>query len=243
MRSLILSMLMSATGAMAQAPSQAPVSLVTKEFAPYIISKEGVASGIATDIVGILFQRVGIGTDGPELVPWARALKRAANGPRTCLFSAARVPEREKLYKWVGPLARAEWVLFARKSDQVRLQSLDDARGRKIGTYIGDMSETYLRERGHNVETAGADVLNPQKLRSGRIELWSVARHPGMAILKGLGYEDMEVVLRYTDVDLYLGCSRDVPDETIARLNEALRQLQLEGGVQQIYKRYGYEEK
>ncbi len=238
MRKAIPALLLYANCALAQAP----VALYTEEFPPYNMTQGARLSGISTDLVELLFRQTGIATSAPEVVPWARGLQLTATQPRTCLFTAARVPEREHLYTWVGPIARAEWALYARKKDQLKVRSLEDVRNMKIGTYIGDMSIAYLRERGFRVEAASSDKLNPAKLRAGRIDLWSVSRLPGAAILKSLGYEDMEVVLRFTAVDMYIACSPDMPPSDIARLNEGLRQLYQDGSVQRIYRRYGFED-
>ncbi len=225
-----------------QAQTQKPVALYTEEFPPYNMTVNGKVAGISTDLVSRLFNSTGIATQEVKVVPWTRGLQLTATQADSCLFTTARVAERENAYTWIGPIARAEWVLFARKKDHLKPRTLEDVRHLKIGTYLGDMSITYLRERGFNVESTGTDKHNPAKLRAGRIDLWSVSRLPGAAILKEQGYDDMEPVLTFTSVDMYLACSPDMPKQTVKRLNAGLRQLFLNGSVERIYQHYGYKD-
>jgi polar amino acid transport system substrate-binding protein len=229
-------------GLCGHALAQQAITLYTEEYAPFNWrdKESGEITGLSTDIVAELFKRAGVAHAAPVSVPWARGLALTAANPGTCLFTAARVPEREALYQWVGPIGRSAWVLFARKADHIVLRSVDDARRYRIGTYIGDASVTFMRERGIKIEVAASDRLNPSKLQKRRIDLWSVGRLPGLKLLHDQGIVDMEAVLTFTEADMYLACSRDLAPGTVAQLNTTLKAMYADDTVKAIYARYGY---
>ena len=99
-------------GAMAQA--QQRLILTTEEYPPYNMSDgQGRVTGVATDIVRALLEGAGIEYE-IAVYPWARAIAMARTQVNTCVFSMSRTPEREELYRWIGPLVTNDWTLFAR---------------------------------------------------------------------------------------------------------------------------------
>jgi polar amino acid transport system substrate-binding protein len=48
----------------------------------------------------------------------------------------------------------------------------------------------------------------------------------------------LKTVLRFNSAELYLALNKDVPDETVAKLQAALDQLRKEGVVDEIMSRY-----
>ena len=220
-----------------------PITLYTEDYPPFNWQDKasGKATGLSVDIIAELMQRAGLATTAPALLPWARALVQTATVPSTCLYTTARVPEREANYRWIGPISHSEWVLFARRSDHITLRSLDDARPYQIGTYISDASVTVLREHQLQVTATSSDRLNPSKLQMGRIQLWSVGRLPGLYLQREMGITGLEPVLTFIQADMYLACNKSMDQAETARLNDILRAMYRDGTVQRIYARYGYE--
>ncbi len=174
-------------------------------------------------------------------MPWARALAQALAEPGACVFSAARSPERETRFQWIGPIGRNEMVIYARRADKIRLRSLDDARPYRIGTYLGDASSNYFVSGGFRIEPAASNRLNPQKLHMGRIDLWPVGRLSGLAMLREQGLTDLEPVLSFDRADMYLACNRAMPAPQAALLNSTLRTMYQDGTVRAIYASYGFD--
>jgi polar amino acid transport system substrate-binding protein len=48
----------------------------------------------------------------------------------------------------------------------------------------------------------------------------------------------LKTVLRFNSAELYLALNKDVPDETVAKLQAALDQMRKEGKVDEIMARY-----
>jgi polar amino acid transport system substrate-binding protein len=230
-------------GADAGAPPRRPGALyiTTEAAAPSsMLDSEGSVIGISTDKVRAVLDRAGMAYT-IELLPWKRAYAAAHNRLDACVYSTTRTPEREALFKWVGPIDSAEWVLMARADSRFALRTLDDARPYRIGTYHGDARDQYLRSRGFRVDPAPNDLTNPRKLLLGRIDLWAAALRVGSPVLEQNGWAGQIVpVLVFNRLDVYLACHRAMPDELIARLNGAFAALEREGTMRKIERAYDH---
>jgi polar amino acid transport system substrate-binding protein len=236
-KTTLLAALLSASGA---AFGEAPpaLHLTTEISAPYSMREGERVIGIGTDMVREILDRSGVAYS-IDVLPWKRAYTEALERPDGCVFSTTRTPEREPLFKWIGPIGDAEWVLMARADRKLNLQTLDDARPYRIGTYNGDARDVYLRERGFHVDPAPNDITNPRKLMLGRIDLWAAStRHSGPT-LNRLGYAGQIVpVLVFNRIHIYLACNRAVPDELVTRMNGAVEAMERDGSTRAIHRRY-----
>ncbi len=200
--------------------------------------KDGVPVGPATDRLREMMVRAHITAD-IEIVPWARAYNSALTQAGSCAYSTTRTAEREPLFKWVGPIASTEWILFGLRERGFKLASLDDARPYLIGTYLDDVRDVYLRERGFRVASVTDDVSNPKKLLVGRIDLWAASRRKMQTIIAPNGWQNKIVpVLRFNRVDLYLACNRQVSDTVMASLDAALAAMNRDGSAKAIDDKY-----
>ncbi|MET3134068.1 polar amino acid transport system substrate-binding protein [Oxalobacteraceae bacterium GrIS 1.11] len=216
------------------------MALYTLEWAPYSWRAGGKVLGISSDIVAELMTRAGLAAGKPVIVPWARGLSLTTSNAGACLFPVGRVPERENRYQWIGPIGHSEWVLFARSADRIVLHNLEEARPYLIGTMLGDLSVSYLREKNLRLDIVASDRLNPQKMERRRIDLWSSGYLPALHLLRELGVTDLQPVLTLTKVDLYLACNRRMPDAEAARLNGIVAAMLHDQTIGRIYGAYGY---
>jgi polar amino acid transport system substrate-binding protein len=234
---LLAALLVSFSGAAyAEAPSA--LHLTTETSAPYSMREGDRVTGIGTDMVRAILERSGIAYS-IDVLPWKRAYTQALERSDGCVYSTTRTPEREPLFKWIGPIGEAEWVLMARADRKLNLQTLDDARPYRIGTYNGDARDVYLRERGFHVDPAPNDLTNPRKLMLGRIDLWAASTRRSGATLERLGYAGKIVpVLVFNRIHIYLACNRAVPDELVMRMNGAVEAMERDGSARAILRRY-----
>lgn len=174
-----------------------------------------------------------------DLLPWKRAYTSALRRSNGCVYSTTRTPEREPLFRWIGPLDEAEWVLLARADRGYRFNTLEDARGLRIGTYNGDAREDYLRARGFQVDSANNDLINPRKLLMNRIDLWAASLRRGSYVLEQNGWNASIVpVLTFRTVQVYLACNKDVPEATVIRMQDALDTMERDGTSGRIERKY-----
>lgn len=213
--------------------------LATEEYPPYNMSgPNSTVTGISTDIVRALLDAAGYEYE-ITVYPWARAIALARTQVNTCVYSMSRTPEREALYKWIGPLVSNDWALFARNGSS-RPQTLDEAMMMRIGSYQGDAIVSYLQTRGHHVDVAASDDLNPRKLLMGRIDFWATGKLIGQYRLRQQRIDGIEPVLTFNHTEMYLACQLQLPDAQVQKLNQTLRALEKSGVVKKIYASYGY---
>ncbi|MGY2185988.1 Bacterial extracellular solute-binding protein, family 3 [compost metagenome] len=219
--------------------------LLTENFPPYNMAKNGKnfaqgenIDGIATDIVREIFKRADITYSLTLRFPWERVYKLALENPGYGAFVMARLPDRERLFKWVGPIGPDDWIMLAKADSKITLETLNDARKYKIGAYKGDAIAETLAKQGLNPIVVLRDQDNAKKLVSGQIDLWATGDPAGRYLARQDGVTGLKTVLRFNSAELYLALNRDVPDETVAKLQAALDQLRKEGGVDAIMGRY-----
>lgn len=215
----------------------AALQLVTEDNPPHNMLRGGKVVGLSTEKLREAFRRAGIAQQ-IELMPWARAYQSALTQEDYCVFSAARTPARESLFKWIGPVGETEWVLYTRAGWD-KPARLEDVRGKTIGGYVQDVISVWLSDHGYDVDTATSDAINPKKLLAGRIDYWASTRPRATALLNEAGLAAQVVpVLAFGHTDLYLACHPSTPDELVQRVNKALRHMRDDGTSGKIDARY-----
>ncbi|NQD94471.1 ABC transporter substrate-binding protein [Pseudomonas sp. CrR25] len=219
--------------------------LLTENLAPFNQSVNGRnfakndgITGISSDTLRAVCERAEVECQQILRFPWDRVYQQALNEPGYGLFSAARTPAREKLFKWVGPIASNDWVLMAKADSPIQLGSLQEASKYRIGGYKGDAISQYLIDRGLPVQTALRDNKNVEKLAKGQIDLWVTADPSGRYLAKQEGVDGLKVVQRFHTAELYLALNQATPEELVQRLQSALDALRSEGQLRRIVERY-----
>lgn len=224
---------------LAPAQAAAPSLYIATESSPPASMMEGRSvTGSSTEKVREIMARSGL-RYRIDLLPWKRAYTSALRRSNGCVYSTTRTPERENLFRWIGPLDEAEWVLLARADRNYRFKTLEDARGLRIGTYNGDAREEYLRSRGFEVDSAHNDLINPRKLLLNRVDLWAASLRRGSYVLEQNGWSDSIVpVLTFRTVQVYLACNKGVPEATALRMQGALEAMARDGTSRRIERQY-----
>ena len=229
----------------AEEPSDTSLVLLTENFPPYNMAKNGKnfakeenIEGIAVEIVRETFQRAGISYNLTLRFPWERIYKLALEKPGYGVFVMARLPDREALFKWVGPIGPDDWVLLAKPDSKIQLSDLEHARGYKIGAYKGDAIAETLEKQGLNPVVVLRDQDNAQKLLDGQIDLWATGDPAGRYLARQVGVTGLKTVLRFNSAQLYLALNKEVPDDVVAKLQAALDQLRRDGLIDKIMAKY-----
>ena len=221
------------------------VVLLTENFPPYNMAIDGKnfaqdsnIQGIAVEIVRETFKRAGIGYNLTLRFPWDRIYKLALEKPGYGVFVTARLPERETLFKWVGPIGPDDWIMLAKADTPIQLNTLEEARHYKIGAYKGDAIAEELGREGMNPITVLSDKDNARKLVEGQIDLWATGDPAGRYLARQEGVTGLKTVLRFNSAELFLALNKDTPDEVVNKLQAALDQLRKEGLVDRIFGKY-----
>lgn len=175
-----------------------------------------------------------------EVYPWRRAYSIMLNEPNVALFPTTRTEARENDAKWVGPLLKVSWVLFAHKDSDIELNSLEDAmQAGEICGYLGDAKLTYLENKGfENLVTRYRSFDCIELLARHRVDLWVGTAN---ALLWDIEADrdylsDIKIVYTIDTKYLYYALSKDTPDETVNLLQETLNTMKKEGAFFKYYR-------
>jgi polar amino acid transport system substrate-binding protein len=228
---------------MATASARPRLLITTESSPPSAMKGETQVIGFATEKVRAIMERVGIDYE-IEIMPWKRAYTLARHQADTCVYSTTRVPEREALFKWIGPTHENDWTLFGRADRNYHIATIEDARQYRIGAYNGDVRGDALMAQGFNVDMVQDRLANARKLQVNRIDLWATSVRVGSAIVAENGWGAQIVpVLTFKRTELYLACNLALPDALVVKMNAALRAMNSEGVSAAIERKYNYEGK
>jgi polar amino acid transport system substrate-binding protein len=214
-----------------------PLIITTEEYPPFNMTKGTEVTGLSTDILKKALESAKIDYS-LAVYPWQRAYDMALKQANTCVYSTTLTEQREPLFKWVGPLAKNDWVLFAKADNTIKVASIDDLKPYTIGGYQGDALSIFLKEKGLKVDEVISDKLNPRKLQAGRIDFWASGRLMGPYLASQEGVSGLKPVLVIKETTMYLACGKSVPDETITKLNGALKQMSEDGTAAALTQAY-----
>ncbi|GFM78501.1 amino acid ABC transporter substrate-binding protein [Pseudomonas cichorii] len=232
----------SARGSDASTPS---IVLLTENYPPYNMAVDGKnfaqennLDGIAVEIVREMFKRAGISYNLTLRFPWERIYKLALEKRGYGVFSTVRTPEREKLFKWVGPIGPVDWVMLAREDSTITLTDLEQAKAYQVGAYKGDAVAQSLILKSFTPVLMLRDQDNARKLATGQIDLWATADPVGRYLAKQEGITGLKTVLRFHTAELFLALNKETPDDVVSRLQKQLDDMRAEGWVDKVQARY-----
>jgi len=222
-------------------PSTGGLRIITEVYPPYnFVDKNNDVTGQSTEIVRAIMEETDTQAN-IEVMPLSQGLALAEKGPGVVIYSLNRTPQRENLFKWVGPIGDYEQAFYAKKGSATAAMvtfysQLEDAKKvDKIGVYKGDAGAQFLASQGFtNLDESQTDAEALQKLMDGRVQLW-LGNKDGLAITAAqAGVNPDELVIMSAVViraDLYIAFSRDVPDSTVTAWQSALDVLKQERDI------------
>ena len=211
------------------------LTVYTEEFPPFNFTENNKIVGVSTDVVEAVMKRVGIEYK-LESLPWARAFKYAKDRPNALIYSISRRAKREKLFKWIGILVPTVQSVFTlTERTDIAIEQLDDLKRYQIGTTIKDARETYLLNKGFQLEDfqrVGGDTAylqNFKKLRMRRIDIWPRPDAVAYYIVRKAGYAPQKVlrkVFEFSEISqggYYIAASKKTSDEIVEKIQNALK--------------------
>jgi len=176
------------------------------------------------------------------LTSWKNAYNMALINPNIILFSAERTPERENLFKWVGPVGKNSSILYAKKGSRIKIKNLQEAKKiATIATTTDWFTEQYLKSEGFtNLISSPAPTDNVKQLMNGEAQLSIFTDITIPEIVNQAGYEmdDLEPVFTVTQTYFYIALSKDTPDEVMLTWQSTLDNLKKDGTFDKIYRSY-----
>jgi polar amino acid transport system substrate-binding protein len=220
--------------------------LMSEEFPPYnFTDNNGDRKGTSIDLMVLILERMNSQKTRKdiEMLPWTRAYQKIQKEKNTVLFAMVKTTEREKLFKWVGPISTANNALIARKSQKIKIGSIEDAKKYTIGVVRDAAAAELVRKAGipwENLNVVAKPEQNILKLERGRIDLIAYDEIVTRWILrdKGMKPEDFETVYLLEKGEHYFAFNKDTPDALIQRMQAILDDLKKEGKYQEILDKY-----
>ena len=215
------------------------------EDAPPLNFKDGKNNtGITIDILSEIFKRTGSSTsvNDVKVVPWARGYDALENDENTILFATAKTADRTDKFKWVGPITDLNIAVLTKK-DGPKISASSDLMSLKIASVLNDVGEQILLS-----ETGYADASLQRSNLDSAIKKLSVGRVDALTFVEltarykigqlGLKQEDFVVGYELLNLELYYAASKDVSDETIATMQEAMDSIRADGTLEKIINNY-----
>lgn len=210
---------------------------LTEDFPPFNYFKDGKISGFSTEIARELFQMQKVPME-VKMGPWNEYFEKTKKTPAHFIFTTARTPEREKLFKWVGPLARDTFYLVAPIDSKINPTSdLNELRKFKVSGFEGDYPVLFLEKNGFKVLHIEDDKIRYAKLKKGELDLdiLSEISQPAYEKIYGLKFKRIGRLYRQ---DYYLAFNNSTSDEVIAQFNGDLRKFRKTDKFQQLRKEF-----
>ena len=220
-----------------------PLKVYTEDYPPSAYVEKGRLKGLSVEVVQEILRRIGL-SDTISLVPWARGYKLALSEAPVALFSTTRLPQREKLFSWVGPLYRQRWGFYRWKGSAVQIADMAAARKvARIGTYRQDAKMQYLQAQGFdNLVSTNKNLTNISHLQRGNIDLWVSSdfnlRH--LARQAGVSPEQLELAYAFHPVRNYIAFSKATSPHVIRLWQAVLDEMKADGSYQRICRTYNY---
>jgi len=230
---------------LAAAPAGHALTLLTEENPPFNYTEAGKVVGLSTEIVAELGKRSGIALEIKSL-PWEKAYVATQAEKETCLYSTARLDNRERLFFWIGPIARDRWVLIGKRDFAGTVKAVEDAKRYRVGVVAKDAKIEFLMGKGvTDLREVSDDAMNPARLVLGRddpsrIDLWATSAYGARRTADRAKVKDLKVVLRLHDVPLYLACGRNTSPQTVQALRAAFERAGKDGTLKRITDRYAF---
>ncbi|MDC8773213.1 substrate-binding periplasmic protein [Roseateles albus] len=214
---------------------------MSEEFPPINFTEQGLPRGLAVEIVQEIQRRQGSDL-AIEFMPWARGFREAKGAGEVGLFSMARTPEREKQFKWVGPIVTFYSSIYAPAQNGMRLRSMEDAKRASAVLVVRDwFTAEELKTLGfQNLVSVSEPVTAIKMLLAKRAPFFATERlsMPDILAKAGIAEDSLEIVYSYASSEGYIAFSLDTPDATVNTWVAHLREMKRDGSFLKIYRRW-----
>ena len=226
------------------------IKIYTENYPPYNMKINGVSQGIAIDILDAMLKQMNskLTKKDIKIKPWATGYKIVSKKKNTMLFSTTRTKQREKLFKWVGPITTTEINLVTLNNSSIKVSDINDIckSHYKIGVVLNDVAQQVLLSKNISpkqiVTTAGkqAIVKNLKALLGHKIDIFA-CNFIGAKYSAKLNYIESNLFKKIFTVKksyLYFAFNKNTNDHIIKEYQKALDTIKQNGIYDKILKKY-----
>ncbi len=223
------------------------IKILTEEFPPYNFTVNGKITGFSTEVVEAVLKEIKVQGDFQSM-PWARAYETVQNTKSTLIYTIGRTQEREKLFKWVGVVAPADFYLFSLQGKNLKLDQLDEAKKYQVATVNEDVGEQFLVSKGFvkgkNLQSSVKYEFNYEKLKRGRVDLWIIPELTAYYLARQAGDDPVKVLVKSHRVNglgsdgYYMAFGLKTPDALVERFRGGLDTIKKNGTFDSLKRKW-----
>lgn len=221
------------------------IQAVTEEFPPYNYrDRDGLVTGLSVDLLIQMLDRAKLTLDrkGVQILPWARAYQMALHQPNTVIFSIIRLPEREALFHWVGPIApRTLWFYRLAKREDVTASQLSELVPWRIAVVRNSAAARELAGQGLNLVLVNNEQDKFNMMLHCRADIAPAMEMGAAYHIESLGHNYSEFVplFQYQDTKLfYFALSLETEPAIIKALQVALDHMRADGSYDETTQKW-----
>ncbi|MBI9109713.1 MAG: transporter substrate-binding domain-containing protein [Maridesulfovibrio ferrireducens] len=220
------------------------MKIMTENYPPYSYQVDDHAEGFVVDIVRLLMGQVGEHSSEIVFYPWPRAYQKLRDGSSDVLFPMARTPEREKFFKFVGPVFSNEVHFYRKKGSSINIDSFEDAKKvGKISVTRDDLYHQFLKEKGFtNLDVSSCQRSDFRKLLKGYVDLVPMGDRIIREFLKEVPDIDESMFEKVGPCVMrsegYIAFAAHIPDGVVLKWQKALDGIKKGGAYQLIIDSY-----
>lgn len=221
------------------------LKLVSNEYPPFY-SKTSPQFGVVSHLVHEALQRVDLNFTH-DFFPFSRAVLLTKGGYADGIIGIWYRQSRATWVEYSEPLLSVSVVLYKRVQHHMSYTQLSDLSDFTVGVGRGYANPPAFMEAGLKTEEGSSDRENLKKLLLGRTDLVLISREVAeYQMTEGpKEYEHaFEMIGKPLSIELFhFGISKSRTDHKalIARFNQGLNEMKLDGSVQRILKQHGFE--
>lgn len=223
----------------------ANIQAYTEALPPLNFEQDGRITGFASELLRQIASDAGHSVQ-LEVMPWIRAYRTVKQQPGSALYSIVRNPEREALFKWVGPIAPRRIMVYAQASrPDVVIRQQQDLLRYRLGVMAESSAASQLLQLGlpaTQLEYGQSDEVNLKKLLLGRAD-GVVMLDWAMRWQQKLQQVDATRIRPVWTLDqryqYWFAFNKDTDPALLRSLQQALDRLRADGRLAALRKRYG----
>lgn len=221
-----------------QTTSANDLTYLAPQLPPYSYQEDGKLQGIMVDLLEKMWERMGVNLNRSAIktLNWTDGYQMTLKENNTVLLATGRIPEREKLFKWVGPAVSGKYgryVLMAKSDKNITINAPEDFKKYKIGTVKDAMAIQLLQGQGVNednlvLEDTPMSVI--EMLENGSIDAMAFNEISSIWLLQqsGANASDYKVVYDLNQgniYDAYYAFNNGTSDSLVQSFQQALDYL------------------
>lgn len=199
----------------------------TESYAPANYLENGIPTGASVETLKLIWQHMGIPEQPIKVLPWARGYHFTLNQPKTMLFSMIKTPEREHLFKWVGPIFTNSLTFVATSDSHDEINQIEDTFNKTVVVVRDDVAEVELIKTGfprNNI--IGVTKLDQalMMVKSKRADLMLVTYEsmPALVVKNDMHESEFKRLWTLSVNGNYYAFNRETPDSLVAQFQSAL---------------------